>query len=120
MLLAVTIFLTARGRAFIDGFDFKTLIILHAVRIPVEIVLFWLFLHKLMPQLMTIEGRNFDILSGLSAPEVYYFAFIKNKLGTKHCLPGTLFAWQFYYLLLAMQFYPFQLHFNNLLLISPA
>jgi hypothetical protein len=43
-----------------------------------------------MPQLMTIEGRNFDILSGLTAPVVYYFAFVKNKLGAK-----TLLAWNF-------------------------
>jgi hypothetical protein len=43
-----------------------------------------------MPQLMTIEGRNFDILSGVSAPFVYYFAFVKNKLG-----PKILTAWNF-------------------------
>ena len=90
LLLVIAIFLTSRGGAFIDNLDVKTLTVLHAIRIPVEIVLFWLFINKLMPQLMTIEGRNFDILSGLSAPVVYYFAFVKNKLGAK-----TLFAWNF-------------------------
>ena len=34
---------------------------LHAVRLPVEIVLFGLFTHKMIPELMTFEGRNFDI-----------------------------------------------------------
>jgi len=33
-----------------------------------------------MPGLMTFEGRNFDILSGLSAPIVWYFAFVKRRL----------------------------------------
>ena len=90
LLLVIAIFLTSRGRAFIDNLDVKTLTVLHAIRIPVEIVLFWLFINKLMPQQMTIEGRNFDILSGLTAPVVYYFAFAKNKLGAK-----TLLAWNF-------------------------
>ena len=29
---------------------------------------------------MTFEGRNFDILSGLTAPIVYFFGFIKKQL----------------------------------------
>ena len=50
------------------------------VKIPVEIVLFWLYLHKAVPVVMTLEGGNLDILSGMSAPVIYYFAFIKKKL----------------------------------------
>lgn len=41
---------------------------LHSVRIPVEIILFYLFVNKMIPELMTFEGRNFDILAGLTAP----------------------------------------------------
>lgn len=37
---------------------------------------------------MTFEGRNFDILSGISAPFIYYFGFIKYKLSNK-----ILLAW---------------------------
>lgn len=40
---------------------------LHTIRIPVEIVLLYLFINKMVPELMTFEGRNFDILAGLSA-----------------------------------------------------
>jgi len=47
----------------------------------VELMLLWLFMHKAVPQLMTFEGRNFDILSGLSAPFIYYFGFVKKSLG---------------------------------------
>lgn len=58
------------------------------VRIPVEIGLYWLFIHRVVPGIMTFEGRNFDILCGLTAPLVYYFGYIKNVLNRK-----ILFAW---------------------------
>jgi hypothetical protein len=86
----ITIFSTVKGKAFIDGFDIKTLTVLHTIRIPIEIVLFWLFLHKAVPQLMTFEGRNFDLLSGITAPLVYYFGFRKRKSGTKAILAWNL------------------------------
>ena len=41
---------------------------LHAVRVPVEVVLLFLFLNKMIPELMTFEGRNFDVIAGLTAP----------------------------------------------------
>ena len=53
------------------------------MRIPVELTLLWLFLYKAVPELMTFEGRNFDILSGLSAPIIYYFGFVKKQLSSK-------------------------------------
>ena len=74
------LFLTRNGKAFIDGLNLKTLTILHVIRVPVELVLLWLFAQKVIPQLMTFEGRNYDILSGVSAPFIYYFGFIKNTL----------------------------------------
>lgn len=47
-----------------------TLTLLHVVRIPVELVLWWLYQQGEVPQLMTFVGRNFDILAGLTAPLV--------------------------------------------------
>lgn len=61
----------------------KLLTLLHVVRIPVELVLYSLFIYKQVPELMTFEGRNFDILAGLSAPFIYYFGFIKKKINQK-------------------------------------
>ncbi len=78
VLFIVGMFLTVKGREYIDKLDIRTLTLLHSIRIPVEIVLFWLYVHKTVPQLMTFEGRNFDILSGLTAPIVYYFVFVKQ------------------------------------------
>ena len=72
------LFTTARGRHYLDRLDLKSLTILHTIRIPVELVLFLLCLNKQVPQLMTFEGRNFDILAGLSAPFIAYFGFRKQ------------------------------------------
>lgn len=84
----ITIFSTTKGKSFIDSFDVKTLTLLHSTRIAIEVVLFWLFLSKAMPQLMTFEGRNFDLVSGITAPLIYYFGFIKGRIGVK-----TILAW---------------------------
>lgn len=43
------------------------LLSVHVLRIPVEILLFQLFLQHKIPQLMTFSGWNFDILIGISA-----------------------------------------------------
>jgi hypothetical protein len=80
IIFVIGLFLTSKGRQFIDSLNIKTLTILHIIRIPVEIVLYLLFIHKAVPKLMTFEGRNFDILAGLSAPIIFYFGFIKNRI----------------------------------------
>lgn len=82
-LVIAGLFLTPKGRNFIDGLDLKSLTILHTIRIPVEIVLFFLFTYKTIPELMTFEGRNFDILSGITAPVIFYFAFVRKQLSRK-------------------------------------
>jgi hypothetical protein len=77
------IFLTAKGKLFLNRLNIKTLTIIHIIRVPIEIVLYLLYIHKAAPELMTFSGRNFDILAGLSAPIVYYFGFIKKVLNSK-------------------------------------
>lgn len=74
------LFATQSGRQFIDSLPLLNLTWLHIVRVPVEIVLFWLFLDNAIPKLMTFEGRNFDIIAGLTAPLIAYYGFIKKKL----------------------------------------
>ena len=55
---------------------------MHSIRIAVELILLQLFIHKLVPELMTFEGRNFDIIAGLSAPIMawlFHHRYIGNK-----------------------------------------
>lgn len=84
LLVIILFFITKKGRSFLDNLNSRYLTLIHIVRIPVELVLFLLFLHGTVPELMTFKGRNLDILSGLTAPFVYYWGYVKR------CLPRTV------------------------------
>ncbi|HXL58478.1 MAG TPA: hypothetical protein VN958_19585, partial [Chitinophagaceae bacterium] len=89
-LLVIVLFFTRRGKEFIKSLNIKTLMILHFVRILVELGLFWLAAYKVVPESLTFEGRNFDILIGLTAPAIYYFGFVKTKLSKSIILVWNL------------------------------
>jgi hypothetical protein len=86
ILTIILLFATTKGQQFIDSLPLVNITYLNTVRIPVEIVLYWLFLHKAVPQLMTFEGRNFDILAGITAPFIAYFGIKKGMLNRKFIL----------------------------------
>lgn len=90
LLFIAGLFATHRGRNFIDHLDAGMLSLLHIIRIPVEIGLYFLYIHKAIPKLMTFEGTNLDILSGLTAPFIFYFGFVSKRLGK-----NTLLVWNF-------------------------
>ncbi|MGC4099815.1 hypothetical protein [Ferruginibacter sp.] len=90
LVYTIILFSTQKGRQFIDSLDLGVLTLLHSIRIFVELVLLGLYSYKTVPVLITFEGRNFDILSGLTAPIIYYFGFVKKSLGYKWIL-----AWNF-------------------------
>lgn len=86
---------TSKGKKLTGDILLPSLTLLHIVRIPVEIVLFLLFINGVVPGIMTYEGSNFDIISGITAPFVYYFAFVQRKLSNK-----LIIAWNLLCLLL--------------------
>jgi|GEM_PF-5002770 len=51
-------------------------------RFPLELLLHALWKARLLPQMMTYEGANFDIVMGLSAPIVGYLA-LRGKISRK-------------------------------------
>lgn len=79
-LLIVILFISKSGKMFLNSLDIKTIIYLQTMRVPVEIVLYLLSIYKLVPELMTFEGRNLDIIAGFTAPFVAYFGFTKKLL----------------------------------------
>lgn len=79
VLVIIALMSIARGQAFVERLDIRALTLFHLVRVPVEIVLVWLFRHNAIPELLTFEGRNFDIFSGLSAPLIYSVGFLGNR-----------------------------------------
>jgi len=58
----------------------KALAGLQVFRLFVEILLWMLFIQELLPIQMTFEGRNFDILAGITGPIVAYLAYSKKVL----------------------------------------
>lgn len=95
VICIIVLFISRKGRIFIDELNIKWLTILHSVRILVELNLYLLFLQKSIPQIMTFEGRNFDILAGLTAPIIYYIAFRKQTISKR-----LLIVWNILSLLL--------------------
>lgn len=79
-LIFIAIYFIFFRRNFIERLPLRTLTLLSIIRIPVEIVLIWLFEGRLIPAAMTFEGRNFDILSGVSAPLIAWLAFRGSKV----------------------------------------
>lgn len=80
LLTIAALFLTRSGRTFIANLDQGGLVLVHAIRIPVELVLYGLFVHGAIPELMTFAGRNWDILSGLTGPFIWWFGYRKRVL----------------------------------------
>lgn len=71
------------GGRFVERLPLRTLTLLHVIRVPVEFSLLLLFQGGQIPQSMTFEGLNFDILSGLTAPLVAWLAFRGGKVNQR-------------------------------------
>lgn len=97
ILFMLMLFLSKRGGLFIDGLSAANLTLLHSVRVFVELVFYFLFIYKYIPKIMTFEGRNFDMVAGLTAPFVYYFGFVRKRLNR-----SLLIVWNLACLLLVI------------------
>lgn len=80
LFLILGLLITKQGRSWIRQLPLSVLMLLHTIRIPVELTLYGLYLHQQIPRLMTFEGRNFDILAGLTAPILTYLVFYRRYL----------------------------------------
>jgi hypothetical protein len=91
------VFFTKKGKAFVDSFNLKTLTYSHSIRIPVEVVLALLFHQGYVSRLMTFEGTNFDLFSGITASIVAYIAFKTTPINRR-----LLIGWNILCLLLLL------------------
>lgn len=66
--LLLIIYLAIFQKDWVRKLPGKWMTFFHVIRVPIELVLYGLFLNKLIPEVMTFSGRNFDIFVGLSAP----------------------------------------------------
>ncbi len=67
-LIILSSFFFKSSRKVLKAMPITSLTYLHIIRVPVEIVLWWLFLQGMVPEDMTFEGMNYDMLSGITAP----------------------------------------------------
>jgi hypothetical protein len=88
LLVNMGLLLTPQGRSYLQRLRLDKLTLLHTIRLPVEIGLLALYRYHVVPQLMTFEGRNWDLLAGLSVPVFYYLIFRRKLLG-----PNVLLGW---------------------------
>lgn len=79
-VLFIVVYFIFFRQSFVNRLSLEMLTLLSFLRLPVELVLHWLYQAGQVPQIMTFEGWNFDILSGISAPIIYWLAFRDGRL----------------------------------------
>lgn len=90
--LATAFIVPFRGQArrWLGAQPHQRLIAPQSFRIVMEVVLWLLFLGGLMPQLMTFEGRNWDIVAGVGAV-IASIAISRTSSGSNQRWIGLLF-----------------------------
>jgi hypothetical protein len=76
-------FTQANGKRLVGELSLRQLTWIHTVRIGVEFLLWQLFVVKQIPQMMTFEGHNWDILAGLTAPLMGVMVFQRQRWSPK-------------------------------------
>jgi len=89
LVVIAVAFATSTGRRLISALPLFRLTWIHSVRIAVELILWALFLQRAVPELMTFEGRNLDIVAGVTAPFVAV-GIVKNWFTSRMLLIWNL------------------------------
>lgn len=116
----ILILLLLKAKPFNDlteQFNVFWLVYAQSFRILMEFILWLLYRNHVIPVQMTFEGRNFDILIGLSAPFVAYFCFVKKTWPIKVALywnfAGLLFLANIVVVAILSTPYPFRVFMNE-------
>lgn len=76
-------FTAKKNKALIAAFPIALTVYYQSFRVIVEILIWGLAKEGIGPDLVTFEGRNFDILVGLTAPVIGYLAYSRKVLSHK-------------------------------------
>ena len=90
ILLVLFLALSGRFDTFLASLQPSWPIYLQTFRVPVEILLWMLFIQQLLPEQMTFEGRNWDILVGLTAGPAGYFFMKRGTYRLKAALAWNI------------------------------
>lgn len=72
ILFTLWLFFSHSGKVWRSKWNMENLILIHLARLPIEFMLLDLALDGLVPFGMTMEGYNFDVFSGLTAPLAFF------------------------------------------------
>ena len=97
LVTALWFVFSKRSNEVIDKLPADWMVKMQSFRIVVELFIWWAFLDESLPVQMTFEGRNFDILVGLTAPLA---AYLWLKQGKEK--PGVMIIWNILGLALLM------------------
>lgn len=90
--LIILAFFSHSGRQLLNQLSLRGLTWIHVVRLPVEFVLHALYMQDQIPGIMTFEGWNFDIISGISAPVLAILGFENGAPKKKLLLLWNVFC----------------------------
>jgi len=85
--LAATMAFTPYGTRLVLGLPLWTLIAIQGFRLPLELAMHGMYERGIMPEQMSFSGRNFDILTGISALLVAWL------VATGRCGRRVALAW---------------------------
>jgi hypothetical protein len=91
LIFAIVLFTSKKFNGLIQLIPQHWLIFIQSFRIVMELILLMLFLENIIPQQMTFEGRNFDILVGLTAIIVGYLAY-RKKISNNFIIAWNIFG----------------------------
>ncbi len=98
LISMIIVLVIPAGKKFVSRIRLKTLLLMSVVRIPVEVCLYWLFLNKAVPEVITFSGSNLDMISGITAPIVAAVCFRRRSFQNRN----LLFAWNIIALVLLL------------------
>jgi hypothetical protein len=79
MIVILAFTFSKAGKEILLRIPIENIILIQVFRLFVELLLWGLYLENQAPIQMTFEGRNFDVLSGISAPLIAYL-FANGKI----------------------------------------
>ena len=81
-------FASGKFKSIINNTPIKWTVYFQTFRIIVELLLLGMAMNNMIPKEASLEGYNFDVLIGLTAPMVAWLAFSKKAIGK-----STLIIW---------------------------
>ena len=91
LIFAIVIFSSNKINYLVKLVPQHWLIFIQSFRIVMELILLMLFLENVIPKQMTFEGRNFDILVGLTAILTGYFVY-RKKISNNFIIAWNIFG----------------------------